>query len=153
MHLAELNIGRLRHPLGDRRAAGFFNNLDRVNEIGERMPGFDWRFTDPSGKATLAQFGNDQMIVPNLSVWESVEALEKFVWQTVHADFYKMRAHWFEKSTKPNFVMWWVAEGHRPDLQEAIERLAHYTDHGPSDFAFGWAEARKAMLQHESQYS
>ena len=40
MHLAELNIGRLNAPVDDPRVHDFMANLDRVNGMGKRMPGF-----------------------------------------------------------------------------------------------------------------
>ena len=39
-HLAELNIGRLAAPVGDPRVAEFIDNIDRINGLGKRMPGF-----------------------------------------------------------------------------------------------------------------
>ena len=41
---------------------------------------------------------------------------------------------------RPMFVLWWIAQGHIPTLEEARQRLEHYRAHGPSDFAFGWAD-------------
>ena len=34
----------------------------------------------------------------NLSVWESAEALERFVWATVHKQVYNRKGEWFEKA-------------------------------------------------------
>ena len=42
-HLAQLNVGRLVAPTDDPRVAGFMGNLDRINGLGARMPGFVWR--------------------------------------------------------------------------------------------------------------
>jgi hypothetical protein len=42
MHLAELNVGCLVAPPDDPRVADFMNNLDRINGLGKRMPGFVW---------------------------------------------------------------------------------------------------------------
>ena len=42
MHLAELNIGRLRYPQSDPRVAPFIDNLALVNGLAERSPGFVW---------------------------------------------------------------------------------------------------------------
>ena len=47
---------------------------------------------------------------------------------------------------KPHFVMWWVAAGHRPTIEEAKERLEYLTAHGPSDHAFGWESVPAAQL-------
>ena len=78
------------------------------------------------------------MMAVNMSVWETVEQLEKYVWQTVHQRFYNRKAEWFEKMSKHYFVMWFVEEGHVPTLDEAKARLEHLEQHGNSDFAFGW---------------
>ncbi len=78
-HLAQLNIGRFRYPTDDPRMADFMNNLALVNGIADRSAGFVWRLKDDSGNATnFRPFPDPQMAV-NLSVWESVEALERFV--------------------------------------------------------------------------
>ena len=54
------------------------NNLDLVNALAERSEGFVWRLKDDSGNATnFRPFPDPQMAV-NLSVWESVEALERY---------------------------------------------------------------------------
>jgi hypothetical protein len=137
-HLAQLNIGRFRFPTDDPRMAGFMDNLDRVNAIAERSAGFVWRLKDESNNATAIRPASDPNTAVNLSVWESAEALERFVWATVHKVFYNRKAEWFAPSTKPHFVMWPVEQGHRPDLDEAMARLERLTAHGDSDFAFGW---------------
>jgi len=146
-HLAQLNIGRLRHETDDPRMADFMNNLARVNAIAERSPGFVWRYTDATGNATDTRpFDGDPRMAINLSVWESVEALEKFVWQTVHTRFYNRKTEWFEKLDGAYFVLWHVAAGHRPSVAEAIARLEHLKTHGPSAHAFGWQDMESAKL-------
>ncbi len=82
----------------------------------------------------------------NLTVWESVAALEHFVFNTVHRAFYERRAEWFEVLGRMHFVMWWVPAGHRPTLDEALERLAHLQAQGDSDHAFGWKHLKEAQL-------
>jgi hypothetical protein len=138
MHLAELNVGRFKYPTSDPRMAGFMDNLDRVNAIAERSPGFVWRLKGDNNNATKFRIGDDYAV--NLSVWETPKALEDYVFKTVHVQFYKKRALWFDALEEPHMVFWWVPEGHLPTLQEAMERLEHYQAHGASDFAFGWAE-------------
>ena len=97
-HLAQLNIGRLRHDVGDPRMAEFVDNLALVNGLAERSPGFVWRYQDDSGSAIDTRpFDGDPRMAINLSVWDSVEALERFVWQTVHKHFYGHRHQWFER--------------------------------------------------------
>lgn len=138
-HLAQLNVGRFRFPTDDPRMAGFMDNLDRVNAIAERSEGFVWRLKDESNNATAIRPASDPNTAVNLSVWESAEALERFVWATVHKVFYNRKSEWFAPATKPHFVMWPVEEGHRPDLDEAMARLERLKAHGDSDSAFGWS--------------
>ena len=146
MHLAELNIGRLRHPIDDPRIADFANNLGLVNGLAERSAGFVWRLKDGSGNALTVRAFDDPNVIVNISVWESVEAFEHFVWQTVHKRFYGRRGEWFDKMDGPQLVMWWVPVGHCPTVEEAKERLEHLARHGPSDRAFGWESVPAAQL-------
>ncbi len=85
----------------------------------------------------------------NMSVWESPEALGKFVFQTVHRTIYARKHEFFEMPEKPTAVLWWVPVGHNPTISEAKERLDHYIANGPSDFAFGWADLPSAKQFQE----
>lgn len=148
-HLAQLNIGRLLHPQDDPRIAEFMDNLDRVNAAAEAMPGFVWRLKDDTGNATKIDTGllfGEPGILVNMSVWETAEALERFVWQTVHKRFYAKKGAWFEALDRPHFVMWWVAECHRPTIEEAADRLERLRRNGPSDEAFGWGHLPHVKL-------
>jgi hypothetical protein len=152
--LAELNVGRLLAPTDDPRVAEFMAALDRVNGLGKRMSGFVWMM-EGSGEPgpqksnvgnTEAKIGGDPQYVSNLTVWESVHTLEAFVWNTVHRAFYERRQEWFEVLGQMHFVMWWVPAGHRPSLDEALERLDHLRANGDSDHAFGWKYLADARL-------
>jgi hypothetical protein len=153
-HIAELNVGRLIAPTDDPRVGEFMRALDRVNGLGKRMPGFVWMMEgsgEPGTGNTETKIGGDPRFVSNLTVWDSVEALEAFVWNTVHRQFYARRAEWFEVLGKMHFVMWRVPAGHRPTLDEGLERLAHLQAHGDSDHAFGWAHLPEARLWREAR--
>jgi hypothetical protein len=150
-HLAQLNIGRIRYPTDDPRMADFMNNLDLVNGLAERSQGFVWRLQDDTGAATtIRPFADPQMLV-NMSVWENVEALERYVWLTVHKRFYGRRQEWFDKLEGQHFVMWWVPVGHQPTVTEAKERLEHLAAHGSSNYAFGWESVPSAQLWKTAQ--
>lgn len=142
MHIAELNIGKFKHPTSDPRMAEFMDNLDKVNAIAERSPGFVWRLKGDNNNATEFRIGDDMAV--NLSVWEDAKSLENYVFKTVHVQFYKKREAWFELMEKPHMVFWHVPEGHRPTLDEANARLQHYENNGASGHAFGWAEVMDA---------
>ena len=148
MHIAELNIGVLTHEIDDPRMADFVNNLLRVNEMADRMPGFVWRLVGNgtnNGALDLRPFPNSMMAV-NMSVWETVEQLEVFVWKTVHQRFYNRKAEWFVPMQSHHFVMWFVPEGHIPTVAEAKERLDHLDEHGNTDFAFDWKHLEHVKL-------
>ena len=151
MHLAQINIGRLLYRQDDPRVAEFMNNLDRVNTAAERMPGFVWRLKDASGNATSISAYDDPELLINMSVWESAETFETFVWQTVHARFYKRRAGWFEQLAAPHFAMWWIEPGHIPTPGEGRARLVHLALHGSSDHAFAWEGLASAKLWREAR--
>ena len=142
MHLAELNIGKFKFRTNDPRMAEFMDNLDRVNAIAERSPGFVWRLKGDNNNATEFRIGDDMAV--NLSVWADAKSLEDYVFKTVHVQFYKKRHEWFDLMEKPHMVFWWVPEGHQPTLDEAWARLQHFEANGASDFAFGWADVMDA---------
>ena len=84
MHLAQLNIGKVRFNLESPEMADFVNNLDPINAIAEQSPGFIWRLKDESGDANNIEVENNPDIIVNMSVWESVESLKNFMFKTHH---------------------------------------------------------------------
>ncbi len=148
-HLAQLNIGRLVAPVDDPRVAEFMGALDLVNGIGKRSPGFVWMMEGsgaPGTGNTENCIAGDPQFVANLTVWQDVTSLENFVWNTVHRQFYARRAAWFEVMRDQHFVMWHIPAGHRPSLEEGLERLSHLRDNGASAQAFGWDWLSEARL-------
>lgn len=110
--LAQLNVGRILAPLDSPQLAGFVARLDEINALTDAAPGFVWRFQTEDGNATaLRPFDDDRMLV-NFSVWQSAEVM-------------RQRRQWFEQLDQPFTVLWWVPAGHRPTVQEAIERFEH----------------------------
>lgn len=145
MHLAEVNVGRLIAPTDDPRVGEFMAALARVNGLGKRMPGFVWMMEDEPGSEkgnTGTKIGGDPRFVANLTVWTDLASLEAFVWKTVHRQFFDRRREWFEVLGEQHFAMWWVPEGHRPTLEEGLERIALRQAQGDGPEAFGWDWAR-----------
>ena len=140
-HLAELNVGRLLAPTDDPKVAEFMAALDRINGMGKRMPGFVWMMEgsgEPGTGNTEAKIDGDPQFVANLTVWEDAANLKRFVWDTVHRRFFDRRSEWFEVLGEMHFVMWRVPAGHRPTLEEAMERLEQRRSMGDTVHAFGW---------------
>jgi len=135
-HLAQVNIGRVRAPLEDPIMKGFVDRLDELNAVADASPGFVWRLQTDAGNATYFRpYPEDDRVLMNMSVWESVEALRSYVYRTGHAEMLKQRHEWFEPM-RLFLALWWVPAGHRPSVDEARQRLAHLEAHGPSQFAF-----------------
>ena len=136
-HIAQINIARMVAPLDSPVMAGFVARLEEINALADRAPGFVWRLQTPEGDATyLRPFDDDQIII-NMSVWESVEHFKEYVYKSAHAELLRQRHDWFEQHVKDvYFAMWWVPAGHIPGIDEAKKRLKHLEEHGPSQFAF-----------------
>ena len=135
-HLAQVNIGRVRAPLDDPIMAGFVNRLDEINALADGSPGFVWRLQTTEGNATYFRPYDDDRILMNMSVWETIEALQQFVYRTAHAEVLRQRREWFEKFERSWLALWWVPVGHRPGVDEARKRLAYLEVHSDSEFAF-----------------
>jgi heme-degrading monooxygenase HmoA len=136
MQLAQINVARLLYGQDDPRLADFIDNLDRVNALAEGSEGFLWRLKDETGNATQIAFDDDPRVIVNMSVWESVEALEAFAYKTVHRRFVQRRKEWFSLFGAPYVALWWIEDGRWPDALEGRRRLAHLGQYGPSPYAF-----------------
>jgi hypothetical protein len=134
--LAQLNIGRMRAPTDDPLVAEFMAALDEINALAERSGGFVWRLQTEDGNATSIRPFDDELVLVNMSVWESVEALADFVYRTDHVALLRRRREWFERMEELYLVLWWVPRGHIPTVTEAVERLDHLRRHGPTPHAF-----------------
>lgn len=135
-HLAQVNIARMKAPLESPVLAGFVARLAEINALADRSLGFVWRLQTPSGDATYLRPYDDDRILFNMSVWESVEALKHYVYKTAHVELLRQRNDWFEHFSGAYAALWWVPAGHIPGIDEAKKRLAHLDEHGPTQFAF-----------------
>jgi heme-degrading monooxygenase HmoA len=136
VHLAQVNIGRIRAPLDSPQLAGFVGRLEEINALADRSPGFVWRLQTDEGNATYLRPYDDERILVNMSVWESLEHLKAYVYSSNHRELLKQRREWFEAFSGAYLALWWVPEGHRPSVDEAKQRLAHLEANGPTPFAF-----------------
>ena len=163
-HIAQVNIARMKAPLDDPLMARFAARISEINALADSSPGFIWRLQTTEGDATYLRPYDDDRILFNLSVWETVEALKHYVYRTAHVELLRQRHDWFEKPAKgaaaPSFqsskdaaalrfaarvseefggssvALWWVPVGHVPGVDEAKKRLAHLDQNGPTQFAF-----------------
>ncbi len=136
LHIAEVNIGRMRAALEDPVMAGFVARLDEINALADRSPGFVWRLQTSEGNATYLRPYDDDRILFNLSVWETIEHLQQYVYRSAHLELLRQRREWFEKFAGAYVTLWWVPAGHIPSVDEAKKRLASLEVNGPTPFAF-----------------
>ncbi len=135
-HIAQVNIARMNAPLDDPVMAGFVARLDEINALADKSPGFVWRLQTEAGNATYLRPYDDDRILFNFSIWESIEAPRTYVYKTAHAELLRQRRDWFENFSGAYVALWWVPRGYVPSIDEAKKRLAHLEAHGPSQFAF-----------------
>jgi hypothetical protein len=133
--LAQLNIAIMKEPLESPSMADFVASLDRINALAEAAPGFVWRLQTEEGDATaMRPMGED--ILVNMSVWRDIESLNRYVYGTAHVDIMRRRKEWFERMRDASVVLWWVRQGHRPTVPEAIAKLELLRTRGPTAEAF-----------------
>jgi hypothetical protein len=134
--LAQVNIALLKAPLDTPLLADFVEALEPINALADRSPGFVWRLQTEDGDATAIRVFEDDRIIVNMSVWESIEALTGFVYRSGHVDVMRRRREWFERMAEAYVCLWWVPAGHIPSVEEAVERLRFLRRYGPSPRAF-----------------
>ena len=94
-------------------------------------------FMTEDGNATAVRPFEDELMLINMSVWESVESLGDYVYRTDHAAYLRRRREWFERHQRSDrcFVV-----GSGRDIArlspEAIERIDHLRANGPTPHAF-----------------
>jgi Domain of unknown function (DUF3291) len=135
-HLAQVNIALPIEPLGSSRLAEFVAGLEPVNALADGAPGFVWRLQTEDGDATAIRVFDDDRIIVNMSVWESLDALADFVYRSDHAAFLRRRREWFERLAEPVTALWWVIAGTVPTVADAERRLTYLRAYGPTPYAF-----------------
>ena len=140
--LAQLNIGIIKGPIDSPVMAEFVANLDRINALAERTPGFVWRLQTEEGNATaIRAYPENENMAVNMSVWKDVASLNRYVYSSEHVQIMRRRREWFEKMDQAFLVLWWVPRGHRPGIEEAKARLELLRAKGSTKDAFTFRQA------------
>jgi hypothetical protein len=134
-HLAEFNVAKAVAPIDSPALADFVAQIAEVNAAAEAAPGFVWRLKSDADVVYPASLTDASLLV-NMSVWESVEALQRYTYSGRHLEVFRDRSKWFASQQAPGLVAWWIPAGHIPDLEEAQARLEHLRRHGPTEAAF-----------------
>ncbi len=147
-YIAQVNIGRMLAPLDSPTMAGFMARLADINALADSAPGFVWRLQTESGDATSVRVFDDDRMMLNMSVWDSIEALWNFSYKTEHAPVISGRTQWFERLSTPYMASWWIPAGNLPTPQDAKMRLQLLEQQGATAEAFTF-KARFPMPQSE----
>lgn len=135
-HLAQINIAKALDSMESEVMKGFVDRLDEINSLADKSPGFIWRLQTEEGDATSIQAFDDPSLIVNMSVWEDIETLKKFVYKSMHVELIQDRDAWFNKTKDVHQVLWWVPVGHIPSVNEGKEKLEILQLNGPSKEAF-----------------
>jgi hypothetical protein len=137
-HVAQVNLARPLEPLDSELLREFVEALDPVNAVADSAPGFVWRLQTEEGNATGVPVFDDDSLIVNMSVWESIEALRAFVYTApAHLAVMKRRREWFSRM-ETHLALWWIPAGHVPTVAEAEERVTLLSAIGPSPDAFSF---------------
>jgi hypothetical protein len=97
-----------------------------------------WRLRTEDNNATAIRVFDDDGLIINMSVWDSVESLADYVFRDAgHLAVLRRRREWFVPADTAT-ALWWVPAGHRPTVAEAEQRILHLREHGPTPYAFGF---------------
>ncbi|TWC29155.1 uncharacterized protein DUF3291 [Pseudomonas sp. SJZ079] len=149
-HLAQVNIARAKATLDSPVMQGFVEQLEHINQLAETSPGFVWRLQTAEGDATALKVFDDELVIVNLSVWDSVESLKNYVYTGDHLSVLKDKQQWFDKPSAPTLALWWVPAGHLPTIEQAKSALQTLTAEGPSAQAFTFAKPFPAPEEHSA---
>jgi hypothetical protein len=115
--------------------AGFAANLEAINALADAAPGFVWRLQTEDGDATAIRPYDDERVMVNMSVWDSIGSLRQFVYRSDHTAVMRRRREWFEQM-KLYLALWWLPAGELPTVEDAKRRIVHLEQHGPTSYAF-----------------
>ena len=145
--LAQVNVAYALGDQDDPVMAEFMAQLDEINQLAERSPGFVWRYVSDSRDPAQRELA-DPRVLFNMSVWDSVESLHAFTYKTQHAQVFAARKKWFADWKQfaaslpelgegvPFLAMWWIPAGEVPTPQQGLERLRLLGAKGPHAQAF-----------------
>ncbi len=134
MHIAQFNVSRLRHGPDDPRLVSFGIGANMVRRAAAKTPGHVWNQQDIL----------DGDVFATRSVWESVEVLKEFVFSGIHERYRRRSAEWFVPMEERNYVLWHIAAGEQPTIEESQHRLDMLRADGPSEAVFDFATTVRA---------
>ena len=141
MHqLAQANYGQWKQDVTRELVQEFYDRAAPIMQSAAESGGSVWSneggfYQDPR---TIAAFDN-QLIIFNMTVWETFEDLKHFVFNQIHSAVMTDKDKWFDKMPSQVSVMWWVKNGERPTIADALLKIELINKADPSALAFNFA--------------
>jgi len=146
--LAQVNIARMRGGLSSPVMERMASRIDGMNQLAEASKGFVWRARGAEVAAEMLRAFEDYFVpfepdrlFYNMSVWASVEDLRQFVFQSPHSEMLHQRQQWMDDFDRASLAIWWIKAGELPTVAESARRLRSVQEHGPTPFAFTFAQS------------
>ena len=137
--VAQINFARLPVPLSDPQLEGFVTLLQGANTLAEASPGFVWRLDEHSAAASADRVFPNQApgtTLVNLSIWKSVSALQRYAIMGKDGGVVNARQSFFQRFEGRWVALWWVPEGHFPEVADGWARIQHLRRHREQPYAF-----------------
>jgi hypothetical protein len=136
-HLAQVNIAKRLAPMDDPIMQDFINNVEKINAIADEAEGFIWRMQDEDKDLGADIFQDDTLLI-NMSVWESLVSLFNYTYKSGHIEVFKRKKEWFSKMKMVHMAFWYIPEGYEPTFQDAKQRLDYLNKYGDTPYAFSF---------------
>lgn len=147
--IAFYTFGVMKSPVGDPEVQGFIDRAAGVYAAADGSTGFfersirDMKTWQHSWGPVVAPKCAPQGIILDqlamtLSLWRDLESVAAFAYQGLHGEALSKRTDWFKKGEWPGYVAWWVDAQHRPDWNEAADRIDRLHAAGSSAEAFNF---------------
>ena len=138
MAIAQMNWGTLKNCLKDERMIEFTNSLSSIYSLAQNHPGFIWRIPDAEAEKQLLELGFDELTSSTVSVWNNLDSLKDYTFNSLHSVYLNRSLEWFKKVEGPQLVIWDIANDHQPTFKESFNRLKYLNNNGTTDYAYGW---------------
>lgn len=150
-YLAQANAAQMNGTLESPIMEGMTSQIQRINNLAETSPGFVWRIASVTNDE-LRPIAEDlrgiasEEIFFNMSVWNSIEALRQFTFESIHRSLLHRKLAWIVPTEEASNVLWWIEANHRPNISEASEKLRLIRSDGPTESAFDFQNPHPAPI-------
>jgi hypothetical protein len=80
-----------------------------------------------------------------MSVWEDINSLKDYVYNSGHIKVFIRRKEWFEKPSKAHMALWWIEKSAFPTAEDGKRRIEYLQQFGSSKYAFTFKDIVKSI--------